>query len=635
VRHPDANGARDARDGDRLLVAVARERGGGLAVLGVLALGGVGLALAVPFVLGHTLDAVLRGRPAGGWIALCTAAVAGQTLIAAASDVLAATTTADLTAGLRRRAVRHVLDVGPPVLARGAEGAGDLVTRLVGNAADAAAAPAAAVALPATVAGPLGGVVALGLIDPWLAVAFLAGAPPLVLLVRTFARASSDSITRYQDAQGRIAARLVDAIGGARTIAAARSWDREEARVLRPLARLGVQGRRMWRVQGRATAQAAVLVPLLQITVLAVGGLRLAQGAISVGDLLAASRYALLAAGVGMVVGQLGGLVRGRAAARRVASVLAAPAPAHGAGPLPAGGPGTLELRDVTVVRDGTPVLDRVSLTIPGGTAVAVVGRTGAGKSVLAALAGRLADPDAGTVLLDGRPLPSLSRAALRDAVCYAFERPVLLGDTVGDAIGFGPRPAPREAVTAAARAAGADAFVRLLPDGYDTPRAAAPLSGGEAQRLGLARAFARPGRLLVLDDATSSLDTVTELHVARALFTGHAHRTRLLTTHRAATAARADLVVWLDAGRVRATAPHAALWPDPAYRALFAPPEPGPADERLPPDRAQRTPTAGHSTADRAQRAPAAEPSPAEPAEPAGPAGSRRRGAEGGPAGG
>ncbi|MEC3993931.1 hypothetical protein VSR01_10410 [Actinacidiphila sp. DG2A-62] len=122
MRHPDANGARDARDGDRLLVAVAGERGGGLAVLGVLALGGVGLALAVPFVLGHTLDAVLRGRPAGGWIALCTAAVAGQTLIAAASDVLAATTTADLTAGLRRRAVRHVLDVGPPVLARGAEG---------------------------------------------------------------------------------------------------------------------------------------------------------------------------------------------------------------------------------------------------------------------------------------------------------------------------------------------------------------------------------------------------------------------------------------------------------------------------------------------------------------------------------
>jgi ATP-binding cassette subfamily B protein len=147
----------------------------------------------------------------------------------------------------------------------------------------------------------------------------------------------------------------------------------------------------------------------------------------------------------------------------------------------------------------------------------------------------------------------------------------VLLGDTVGEAIGFGPHPlAPRETV-AAARAAGADSFVTRLPGGYDTPRAQAPLSGGEVQRLGLARAFAHAGRLLVLDDATSSLDTVTELHVARALLHDHHGRTRLLVTHRAATAARADLVAWLDSGRLRALAAHTALWSDPAYRALFA----------------------------------------------------------------
>jgi ATP-binding cassette subfamily B protein len=571
-----------APTGDRVLAEAARRSPVRLGVLAALALAGTGLALVLPAALGHTLDLLLRGRPAGGWTALCAAAVTGQVLVGGAADVLGGTTTAAVTAGLRRRAVRHVLAAGPPAVT---DGAGDLVTRLVGNAADAAAAPVAAAALPAALAAPVGGIVALGLTDPWLAVAFLAGAPLLVLLVRRFARASSDSISRYQDAQGRIAARFVDALGGARTIDAARSWDREEARVLRPLPELAFQGRRMWQVQGRATAQAAVLVPLLQIAVLAVGGVRLAQGAISVGDLLAASRYALLAAGIGAVVGQLAGLVRGRAAARRVAAVLAAPVPAHGDGELPVDGPGTLELRGVSVVRDGTTVLDRVDLTVPGGACVAVVGRSGAGKSVLAALAGRLHDPDAGSVLLDGRPLPSLSRAALRDAVSYAFERPVLLGDTVGDAIGFGPRPVPPDTTAAAARAAGADTFVRLLPDGYGTARAAAPLSGGENQRLGLARAFARPGRLLVLDDATSSLDTVTELHVARALLTGHAGRTRLLTTHRATTAARAELVVWLDAGRVRAAAPHAELWPDPAYRALFAPP---------PPDGPDRPPGAG-----------------------------------------
>ncbi|WP_328463574.1 ABC transporter ATP-binding protein [Streptomyces sp. NBC_00448] len=543
-------------------------RGSRAAVCAVAVLAGlsVGLGLLLPTALGHAVDQVLRGRGGGRWVWGCAAVVAGQVLVGAASDVLAAVSGARVTAAVRRRAVRHVL-------AARVTGGGDLVTRLVGNAADAGGVPAAAATLPAAIGTPLGGIVALFLTDPWLAAAFLLGAPPLALLVHRFARASSDSVARYQDAQGRIAARLVEAIGGARTIAAARTEERETARVLRPLPELSAQGHRMWRVQGRATAQAAVLVPLLQILVLAVGGLRLAQGALTVGGLLAASRYALLATGIGAVVGQLGALVRGRAAARRIAGVLAVPAPAHGTARLPQDGPGTLEVRGVTVTRGGETVLDRLDLTVPGGSCVAVVGPSGAGKSVLAALAGRLTDPDEGVVLLDGRPLSTLSRLELRDAVGYAFERPVLLGDTLADAIAFGPRELTPETVTGAARAAGADGFLRRLPDGYATPRAAAPLSGGEVQRLGLARAFAHGGRLLVLDDATSSLDTVTELHVAHSLLHDPLGRTRLLTTHRAATAARADLVAWLDSGRLRALAPHRTLWQDPAYRALFAAP--------------------------------------------------------------
>ncbi len=546
-------------------------RGSRTAVAAVAVLAGlsVGLGLLLPTVLGHAVDQVLRGDsdapwPGGSWVWTCAAVVAGQVLVGTTSDVLAAVSGARVTASVRRRAVRHVL-------AARVAGGGDLVTRLVGNAADAGAVPAAAATLPAAVGAPLGGIVALFLTDPWLAAAFLLGAPPLALLVRRFARASADSVARYQDAQGRIAARLVEAIGGARTIAAARTEEREAARVLAPLPELSTQGHRMWHVQGRATAQAAVLVPLLQILVLAVGGLRLAQGDLTVGGLLAASRYALLASGIGTVVGQLGALVRGRAAARRIAGVLAVPAPAHGTDLLPRCGPGTLELRGVTVTRGGTTVLDRLDLTVPGGSCVAVVGPSGAGKSVLAELAGRLTDPDEGTVLLDGRPLAALSRAELRDAVGYAFERPVLLGDTLGDAIAFGPGELDPGAVTRAARAAGADGFVRRLPAGYATPRADAPLSGGEAQRIGLARAFAHGDRLLVLDDATSSLDTVTERHVARALLHDPRGRTRLLTTHRAATAARADLVAWLDSGRLRALAPHRELWQQPAYRALFA----------------------------------------------------------------
>ncbi|MES9609882.1 ATP-binding cassette domain-containing protein [Actinomadura sp. NPDC000929] len=279
----------------------------------------------------------------------------------------------------------------------------------------------------------------------------------------------------------------------------------------------------------------------------------------------AAVQYAGLAAGFGPVLTQLLRLGRARAGARRAAEILAWPALRHGTGEAPPG-PGGLEFRGVTV----RGALDGLDLTVPGGRAVAVVGRSGSGASALAALAGRLADPDRGTVLLDGTPLPRLHRTALRREIGYAFARPALFGTTVRDAIAFGPSRPPESWLREAARAARADGFIRRLPQGYGTPLAEAPLSGGELQRLGLARAFAHAGRVLVLDDATSSLDTVTELQITDALLDRFADRTRLIVAHRASTAARADLVVWLDEGRVRRVAPHRALWADPDYRAVF-----------------------------------------------------------------
>ncbi len=224
----------------------------------------------------------------------------------------------------------------------------------------------------------------------------------------------------------------------------------------------------------------------------------------------------------------------------------------------------------MTALRGGRAVLDGVDLTVPGGTTLAVVGRSGAGKSLLAQLAGRLTDPDAGDILLDGVPLGDLAHAELRRAVAYAFERPALPGTTIEDTIAFGPTPATPAAVRSAARRAHADDFVRRLPDGYATRTADAPRSGGESQRLGLARAFAHGGRLLILDDALSSLDTVTERRIARTLLAPDPSRTRLLIAHRATTAARADRVAWLDAGRVRAVATHQELWREAEYRAVF-----------------------------------------------------------------
>ncbi|MGW1072598.1 ABC transporter ATP-binding protein [Streptomyces sp. NPDC002537] len=539
--------------------------------LALITLASTAAALALPAALGHTLDLLLarRGGEATRWVLLSAALLCAPAALSALDGLLSGTTAARATARLRHRLLRHVLAAGPDLTTRVPPG--DLVTRLVGNAADAGTAPGTLAATAAALVGPLGAVVALGLIDPWLAVVFLVGAPLLALLLRSLARASSDCVARYQRLQGDIAGRLVEAVGGARTIAAAGTADREQRRILEPLPDLSHQGHRMWRVQGRAAAQAVTVVPLLQIAILAVAGLRLSQGLLSVGDLLAASRYAVLATGVGMLVGHLNAAVRARAAAGRLADVLSAPPLRYGPdGGRRRAGDGTLELRGVGAVRGGRQVLRDLDLVVPGGTSLAVVGRSGTGKSVLAALAGRLADPDSGTVALDGVPLPAFGRDELRRSIGYAFARPALLGGTIGGTVAFGAFDPGRGAVAAAARAARADGFIRKLPRGYATPCAEAPLSGGEAQRLGLARAFAHAPRVLILDDAMSSLDTVTEHEVAAALARDVTAGTRVVVAHRASTAARADRVAWLDAGRVRATGTHEELWQYADYRAVF-----------------------------------------------------------------
>ncbi|MDI9884288.1 ABC transporter ATP-binding protein [Streptomyces sp. HNM0645] len=563
-----------------LLTDAVRESAGRTAALVAAGLLSAGAAIALPALLGRSLDLVLAGAAeAGPWLALCAALVVADILCDAASAHLTGTLTAVSAARIRRRALGRVLAAGPRAAERFT--GGDLVTRLTANVTEAATTPAtAAAAVPALVL-PVGGLVALAVTDLWTAAVFVAGAPLLVLLVRAFTRETSAGVAEYQKVQGNIAARLVEALDGARTVAAAGTWERERARILAPLPELAARGRHMWHVYGRAVARGAVLLPLLETGVLAVGGLRVAAGEMSVGELLAALRYAALAAGVGAVVGQLSGLLRGRAAARRTAEAMAVPVIAYGKRGLPADGPGRLEFRAVSVVRDGRTVLGGVDLVVPGGATLALVGRSGSGKTALARLPGRLDDPDAGTVFLDGVPVAEIERDVLRREVAYAFERPALFGATVREAIAFGPCEPSMTEVTGAARAAGADAFVRRLPDGYATPLTRAPLSGGEAQRLGLARAFAHAGRLLVLDDATSSLDSVTERQVARALLYQVRPGTRLVVAHRVSSAARADLVAWLDGGRVRAVGPHAALWALPEYRAVFA--APGEAPDRVP----------------------------------------------------
>lgn len=543
--------------------AIARRGGGWLPLIGVAALAGTASALALPTVLGRAVDAIVTGGSSGRWLALAAGLIVLGIVVDLVDAFADTACVAGTTAWLRNRLIRHVLAIGPEGSRRFETG--DLVSRVSGNAADAAQAGPSLVTVAAAVLPPIGSLVLLVYIDIWVAAAFLAGVALVALVLWAFTRRTTEVSTSYQQTQGRIAARLAESLTGVRTIAAAGTVEREERRVLEQLPDLHQHGSRLWLVLSRTVAQAAVVGPLVMVAVLAVGGLALNQGRISAGELFAAVQYAVLGAGLGSLTGVFGGLARARAGARRAAEVLTVDPVGYGTCALPAG-PGRLEFRQVTVRAGDATLLHDVDLTLPGGTAVALVGPSGAGKSVLAALAARLREPDEGQVLLDGIPLGELSHQALRAAVGCAFERPVLVGGTVGDAIGMGLDVGR---VQTAARATHAHEFVSRLPLGYNTPLDHAPMSGGEAQRLGLARAW-RAERLLVLDDATSSLDMVTEMQISRTLTGDHGGRTRLIVTHRVSTAARADLVVWLADGRVRAIGSHERLWDEPAYRKVF-----------------------------------------------------------------
>jgi ATP-binding cassette subfamily B protein len=557
--------------GDRLLVRAVRHGGPWTAGLAVAALTTAGADLLLPAALGAAVDAVLApdGRP-GRWL---TVAVGLIVLIAAAeilTDLAAGMSTARATARLRHTLVRHIFALAPRAARRYSPG--DLVSRLVSQVPDAAGAGAAVVLAGTALVPPLGSLLALTLIDPWLGATFVAGLLVLTLLLRTYVTDTADAATCYQRSQSDIAARLTEALVGARTIGAAGTVDQEIQRVLRPLPDLGRHGARTWDAIGLAAAQSVMVAPLLQIAVVGVAGVALTAGRLTPGALLAALQYASLGAGLGSVVSVLGRIARSRAGSRRTAEILSADLQRYGEAELPAG-PGRLELRAVTVRHpagaEHPPVLNRIDLVVPGGATVAVVGPSGAGKSTLAAVSGRLLDPDEGDVILDGIGLRQLRHDALRRAIGHAFARPVLVGDTVASAIALGLRSPTTQRVRAAARAARVDTVVDRLPAGYDTRLADTPLSGGEVQRLGVARALGAE-RLLVLDDATSSLDTVTEYEVGQALIDAADRRTRLVITHRAGTAARADLVAWLDHGRLRGYAAHDLLWHDPGYRALF-----------------------------------------------------------------
>ena len=325
------------------------------------------------------------------------------------------------------------------------------------------------------------------------------------------------------------------------------------------------------------------IIPALgTVAVLVVGGVRVVDGLITIGQFVAFTQYLAVMVLPLMITGWFfANLPRAAAAATRIDTLLDTDPqvnePTHPKR-LPEG-PGEIRFRGVSFEYPGsTEILAGVDLTIPGGTSVGLVGATGAGKTTLAHLIPRFYDVTEGSVEIDGVDVRDLSLEQLRNEVAVVFQETFLFSASIEDNIRIGDPSASNEQIRSAARLARAHEFICQMTDGYQTVvgERGATLSGGQRQRVSLARGVVRDPRVLVLDDATSSVDAVVEAEIQQALRQVMAGRTTVIVAHRTSTLALVDNVAFIEDGRIVAFGPHERLLREvPRYSAVLAADEP------------------------------------------------------------
>ena len=320
----------------------------------------------------------------------------------------------------------------------------------------------------------------------------------------------------------------------------------------------------------RANRQRALYVPfiswiplLAQGAVLLVGARMVTSGELTVGGFVAFNLFLGMLVvplrSLGMWIGQA---QRATASGERIFQVMDEPeeiAERDGAAELPPGG-GHVRFEDVRFeYLEGRPVLDGVRLDVPPGRTIALIGQTGSGKTTLTSLLPRFYDVTAGRVTIDGADVRDVTLPSLRHAIGVISQDPFLFSATVRENITFGAPGLPDAEVERIARLAQAHEFVAELPEGYDTVigERGITLSGGQRQRLAIARALAVDPRILILDDATASVDATTEARIRLGLREAMKERTTLIIAHRLSTIALADEIVVLDEGRIASQGTH------------------------------------------------------------------------------
>ena len=393
--------------------------------------------------------------------------------------------------------------------------------------------------------------------NPGLALIALAPAPIVVYTAARYNRVSRPALQEVQQRIAELTAEAEENVSGIRIVKAFAREEHQLHRFQRAIGRVFDQSIYSTKLQAFFSPIIGLLPQLGTGAVLLVGGREVINGSLSLGDLTAFYIFlALLAAPMRMLGIAMGMSQRAVASGNRLFEILDREPQIKsppGAPPLPAGG-GEVEMHGVTLRYDGAgPALTDIDLDVAPGKTVALVGPSGAGKTSLVALIARLYDASEGAILVDGADVRSVDVASLRSEIAFVADESFLFSASVAENIAYAHPEASRQEIEEAARRAQADEFIRDLPDGYDTRvgERGLTLSGGQRQRVAIARALLADPRILILDDATSSVDARTERAIKRGLREVMEGRTTFIIAHRLSTISLADEIVVIDGGRI------------------------------------------------------------------------------------
>jgi ABC-type multidrug transport system fused ATPase/permease subunit len=394
-------------------------------------------------------------------------------------------------------------------------------------------------------------------LNPGLALIALAPAPIVIYTAARYNQLSRPALQEVQQRIAEVTAEAEENVSGIRIVKAFAREEHQLHRFQRAVGRVFDQSIYSTKLQAFFSPIIGLLPQLGTAAVLLIGGRQVIHGSLSLGELTSFYVYlALLAAPMRMLGVAMGMSQRAVASGNRLFEILDREPEIKsppGAPALPAGG-GEVRMHGVTLRYDGAgPALTDVDLEVAPGKTVALVGPSGAGKTSLVALIARLYDPSEGEVLVDGADVRSVDVGSLRSEIAFVADESFLFSASIAENIAYARADASREEIEEAARRAQADGFIRDLPDGYDTlvGERGFTLSGGQRQRVAIARALLADPRILILDDATSSVDARTERAIKRGLREVMEGRTTFIIAHRLSTISLADEIVVLDGGRV------------------------------------------------------------------------------------